>query len=58
MRYHATFMETTFRLMGTWSEEERQELARVLVETFNDAQEAWGDYREHLTEHGLLLFTK
>jgi hypothetical protein len=33
-------------------------LARVLVETFNDVQEAWSDYREHLTEHGLLLSTK
>jgi hypothetical protein len=44
--------------MGTCSEEERRELARVLVETFNEAQEAWSDYRKHLTEHGLLLSTK
>ena len=58
MRHHATFMETNFRLMGACREEERRELAQVLVETFNDAQEAWGDYREHLTEHGLLLTTK
>jgi hypothetical protein len=24
----------------------------------NDAREAWGAYREHLTDHGFLLSTK
>jgi hypothetical protein len=39
---------------GYLTEAYRRELAPDVVATFNTAQAAWDDYREHLVEHGLL----
>jgi hypothetical protein len=56
IRYHETDMHRGLQLneRGYLTEELRQELAPVLVSSFNKAQAAWDAYREHLVGHGLL----
>jgi hypothetical protein len=55
IRHHAALMDDAICLVQSGpTEEQLKEFRQRLVVSFNDAQEAWDDYREHLDGHGLL----
>jgi hypothetical protein len=55
MRRHACQMFEAIELVKRGlSEDERQEAAVSVRQSFNEAQSAWDAYREHLIDHGLI----
>ena len=55
MRRHCSQLAAATKLANAgMSEEERQEAAAGLADSFREAQSAWDAYREHLIEHGIL----
>jgi hypothetical protein len=55
MRRHWNMMDRAIALLRTeYTEEQRKQFAADLVTTFENAQAAWGAYRQHLIEHGIL----
>jgi hypothetical protein len=55
IRHHAALMNDAIVFIQSGANEKQlKEFREKLVTSFNDAQEAWDAYREHLNGHGLL----